>query len=330
MSSKKRNIYIYLGKVILITLLIVLFIRGFIISSFSVSSSQMETTLHNGDKILINKTAYGIRLPITPLSVPFTFDNFWGLPSYSSVIQIPYYRLFENNVEQNDIVLFNTPWETEKPLDKRSLLLSRCVALPGDTIEVRNDTFLINGNVYEATPNRIQEYWIKNGDKAEVESVSNEQNIPIYNLVKRGDTLFTQLSRYDAFILSENLQDTLRPLFHFTDTIKSYKITLPTKGQSINTDENNLVIYRQIILQEQQGENVKIENNKLLINNIEQNKYTFKDSYYWMLSDNTANSIDSRTLGFIPFQNIIGKASYIWYSPAADRTHTDFCLIPIK
>lgn len=330
MSSRKNNIYVYLGKVILITLLIVLFIRSFIIGSFSVSSSQMETTLHNGDRILINKTAYGMRLPITLLSIPFTFDRFFGLPSYSPNIQIPYYRLFAKKVQQNDIVLFNNPLETEKPLDKRSLLLSRCVALPGDTIEVKNGFFFINGQLYEACPNGVQEYWIKNGDKVELASIADERNIQIYNLEKKRDTLFTQLSKYDAYILNENIQDTLRPVGHITDTIGSYKIILPTKGKTITIDKNSLVIYKQIILQEQQKNDIKIENAKLVISGVKQEKYTFEDNYYWMLSDNTINSTDSRTLGFIPFRNIIGKASYIWYSPAADRIHSNFCFLPIK
>ena len=330
MSSNKKNTYIFLGKVIFITLLIVLFVRSFIIGSLSVSSSQMETTLHDGDKILINKTAYGIRLPITLLSIPFTFDHFGKYPSYSSAIQMPYHRLFTKEIERNDIVIFNHPQEIEKPLDKRSLLLSRCVALPGDTIELRNNIFFINGQKYEISPNGVQEYWIKNGDRDQIESIANENDIPILDMEKRADTLFMHLSKYDAYILNESIQDTIQQSHHSADTTRSYKIMLPAKGQTVHMNESNTVIYKQIILQEHRNENVEIKNGKLLINNIQQNIYTFKDSYYWMLSDNKPNSIDSRTIGFIPFSSVIGEASYIWYRPTSDGSYKKICFLPIK
>lgn len=330
MSSHRNSIYTYLGKVILITLLIVLFVRSFIVSPLTISSTQMEDTLYNGNKILISKTAYGIRLPITLLGIPFTFDNLFGLSSYSSAIQLPYHRLFTREVKRNDIVLFNNPLELEKPLDKRSLILSRCVALPNDTIVMRNGFFLVNGEPYEASPNSIQEYWIERGYEAELNSIANEQNIQIHHIEKRGDTLFAQLSKYDAYLLNENIGDTLRPITFDVDTTKSYTITLPKKGYTITIDENNLIVYKQIILQEQQKKVVKIENGQLLIDGAQQEKYTFCDSYYWMLSDNTTNSIDSRNLGFIPFRSIIGKASYIWYSPAKEKGDGGFCFLPAK
>lgn len=314
MSSNKKNIFIYLGKVILVTLLIVLFVRCFLFESYSVSSSQMETSLQKGDKILINKTAYGIRMPITLLSVPFAFET------YSTALQAPYKRLFSSEISQNDVVLFNSPAETDKPLDKRSLILCRCAALPGDTIQVTDGVFTVNNNTYTASPNTVYKYRVTAPAGSEnIEGIIDKSGIQADGIDRIGDTLFMEMSRYEAYLLNKNLSDSTKLQNYSTDTLTNYKFTIPREGQTIELNENNLIIYRQIIIQEQESEDVFIGNGKLTINGIKQGRYTFRDSYYWMLSDNTESALDSRTLGFIPFKSIIGKAHFVWYSPDKER-----------
>lgn len=312
MSSKKRNIYIYLGKVILITLLIVLCIRTFFIESYGVSSAQMETTLLNGDKILIDKTAYGIRMPMTVLSIPFTFDNLFGIRSYSTAIELPYKRAFASKVERNDIVLFNNPSETDKPLDKRSLMLSRCVALPGDTIQVRNGIFHINNKQYICSPDVVSDYMIRTPKKADLIEKIEDLGLSVKSLRQQDDTIHLELNRLEAFILDKSLPDSIN-VVQKVDSAQNYSIPMPSKGKTIEINPQSLVLYKQIIVLEQ-GDRAKVTNNKLHIAGKEQNVYTFTDDYYWMLSDNTSDSQDSRFLGFIPFKNIIGKARFIWYS----------------
>ena len=43
-------------------------------------------------------------------------------------------------------------------------------------------------------------------------------------------------------------------------------------------------------------------------------KYIFKQDYYFMMGDNRHNSEDSRFWGFVPFNHILGEASFIWFS----------------
>ncbi|MFV0420054.1 MAG: signal peptidase I [Dysgonomonas sp.] len=329
MSSKKKNIYIFLGKVILITLLIVLFIRCFLIESFTVSSSQMESTLHQNDRILIDKTSYGIRLPITLLSIPFTFDNIFGMKSYSTLLQAPYTRLFTSQLHRNDIVLFNNPIETDKPLDKSNLLLGRCVALPGDSIEMSNGLFLVNKEEYVTTPNTTEEYIIEHTDYKLINYAINDLDIPLRNHRKINDTLHLQLNRYEAYMLKESLPDSINLVCCSVDTTTNYRLLVPSKGNTIISNENNLLIYKDIIKQEQKDKEIRIEDGTLLIDGIKQDRYTFEDDYYWLLSDNSINSMDSRHLGFIPFRTIIGKALTIWYNPDKEM-RCNRCFQPIK
>ena len=132
----KKDILFFWSKVTFIALLTVIVIRSFFIESYSVSSLHMNPVLVEGDMVIVNKTAYGVRLPMTTLSFPFVFDSIYRFKGYNSSIQLPYFRIGECNIKRNDVVLFNNPSETGKPIDKRSLVVSRCIALPGEIVQL--------------------------------------------------------------------------------------------------------------------------------------------------------------------------------------------------
>jgi len=288
----------------------------------------METSLLKGDKVFIDKTSYGIRLPMTILSIPFTFDKIFGWRSYSTAIEAPYKRLFEKSLNRNDIILFNNPVETDKPLDKQSLIVSRCIALPGDTIRMVSGVFSINNTDYMSSPDVMSEYNIPIAALQDVEEIMEEQDIPVRNLLNRADTVSINLNRLEAFIINENLSDSLL-LKGKTDTIQTYQLAIPSKGTVIDINAENIAIYKQIILLEQ-GYKAKITNNKLIIDGKEQTSYAFSDDYYWVISDNAEDALDSRSLGFIPFRNIIGKVRYIWYSSDKGNTRKERCFTTVN
>jgi signal peptidase I len=96
--------------------LIVLLLRSFLIEPFRIPSASMVPTLLEGDFILVNKYAFGIRLPVLNTKViPI------GAP------------------ERGDVVVFRPPHEPDKPYIKR------VVGLPGDVIGYRNKTVYVNG-----------------------------------------------------------------------------------------------------------------------------------------------------------------------------------------
>jgi signal peptidase I len=322
MSAKgKRNIYFFLGKVILIALLIVFIIRCFFVESYVVTSSQMESSLSEGDRVLVNKTSYGIRLPIAILTIPFTFDTFFGYKSYSSSVQLPYKRIFSDQVERNDVVLFNNPNEAEKPLDKRSLVLSRCIGLPGDTIHVFNDRFIIDGKEYTPSPDMIETYSFSPLYIDTVKILMKAMNIPLREANVQNDTIFPlYLSRFELYLVDQKL-DYPDDLFMLQGDSLSYSFVIPHKGMSIKLNPENRVLYEQAVNFETGGMADKETENK---------EYVFTDNYYWMLSDNTVNSIDSRTIGFIPHKSVIGKASLIWCSSGANGFRWNRCFSDVN
>ena len=57
-----------------------------------------------------------------------------------------------------------------------------------------------------------------------------------------------------------------------------------------------------------------VDGDKMFINGKLATSYTFKQDYYWMMGDNRHNSLDARSYGFTPFDHVIGKPVFIWFS----------------
>lgn len=100
----------------------------------------MEKTLNIGDRVVVNKLAFGSRIPITPLSI-----HFGKFKKYVNWINLPYMRISGyTKIKRNDILVFNLPTETQHPIDERKEMIKRCVGLPGDFIEIKSGKVYVN------------------------------------------------------------------------------------------------------------------------------------------------------------------------------------------
>lgn len=100
-------------------------VRPFILQAYHVPTGSMENTLMTGDFLLVNKAAFG---GCSPRHLPF-FD-----------VEIPRFRLpgYEEP-SRGDILVF------EYPYDRSQDFVKRCVALGGDTVEMRDKVLYVNG-----------------------------------------------------------------------------------------------------------------------------------------------------------------------------------------
>jgi signal peptidase I len=98
-------------------LIAVFLLRSFVAEPFKIPSSSMRPTLEVGDFILVNKFAYGIRLPIIERKI---IDL--GSPQHGDVVVFRY------------------------PLDPSVDYIKRVIGLPGDVVEYRDKKLAINGN----------------------------------------------------------------------------------------------------------------------------------------------------------------------------------------
>lgn len=86
-------------------------IRTFVFEAYTIPTPSEEKTLLVNDFLFVSKTAYGPRIPNTPLAMPFMHHTipFLNIKSYVEWIHIPYTRWFASPVQRNDAVVFNFP-----------------------------------------------------------------------------------------------------------------------------------------------------------------------------------------------------------------------------
>lgn len=271
----------------------------------------MQNVLNKGDRILVNKMAYGIRLPITLLSIPFTFDTFFGLKSYFDKPSLGYHRLFKQSVKLNDIVLFNDPTQINKPLDKRNLILSRCVALGGDTISLKDGFFFVNGIEYISSPDVLYSYKLNIDQKDLLAIAIKKYGIKDNNLRSDSDWIYLSLSKYESFLLNQDLEKELTLNSSDPSADESLHLIVPSRGMTIQLTVINTRYYELAILDENKNI-IKVDNNLVLDQTVLES-YTFQNDYYWFLSDNVEDATDSRILSIVSEKCIIGKPMFTWY-----------------
>lgn len=106
-------------KSILIAIVLAVIIKTSIVEAYKIPSASMEDTLLIGDFLIANKFIYGARLPLVN----------WRLPALGEV-------------EQGDIVIFKWPG------DKQTNYIKRCVAVGGQTVEVKEKVLYVDGEVF--------------------------------------------------------------------------------------------------------------------------------------------------------------------------------------
>lgn len=100
---------------LLVTLLIVCSIRSSLADWNDVPTGSMKPTILEGDRIFVNKLAYDLKIPFTTRHLAE-----WSNP------------------RRGQIVVFYSPHDGQR-------LVKRVVGLPGDTIEMRHNTLILNG-----------------------------------------------------------------------------------------------------------------------------------------------------------------------------------------
>jgi signal peptidase I len=219
---------------------VVLLLRAFIFEPFRIPSDSMMPTLLDGDFIIVNKYAYGLRLPVVNKKVVSI-----GEPA------------------RGDVVVFRFP------KDPSINYIKRLVGLPGDRVVVKNDRLYVNDQPIEF-------------------NVSGPYNDGCYVNMQEAE---------------ERLGDHVHRTMFCPGPIEPPPAALPSCNRKdlagyICSDRS----YPALFAESQSTEMV------------------VPPGEYLMIGDNRDNSEDGRKWGFVPENNLVGKATRIWFNLDLDRT----------
>lgn len=189
-------------------------------------------------------------------------------------IRIPGY----SSLKRNDVIVFNFPMygeHDEWEIDPETFYVKRCIALPGDTLSIVEGTYQVN-----------QESGYGNTrEQRRLHHFQGEYASKTYNTFPFND--------------------------HFHWTIQNFgPLPIPASGQTLPIDTLNYILYKNIIAHET-CIHPKAKQGKIYLGDSIITHYTFKKNWYFIAGDQVFNSQDSRYIGPIPEDFIVGKASFI-------------------
>jgi signal peptidase I len=201
---------------LIIAIMLAIFIRTFFMEAYTIPTSSMEKTLDVGDYIFVSKFRYGPRLPITPITIPFTHNILpytKNTKSFSTLIKFPYRRLSGiSSIKNFDVVVFNYPEgdtviknlpdksyyqmvrqygydyinihykKLYRPVDKRDNYTKRVIGLPGDTIHIQHGRTFVNNKPEPLSQGCQFNYSLKAEGTAYDTLLFNKLGVSIYDV----------------------------------------------------------------------------------------------------------------------------------------------------
>lgn len=260
-------------------IIIVVIVQWFFIGSYRITGNKMAETLKAGDCVWVNKLKG------------------------------------KNNPGRNRLVLYRSPLRRDAA--HPPLFIGRCIGTPGDVIQMGPDGFRVNGRLLPDAPMMQPTFRIRKDIKEQLLTTLESLRIPLRDVREDSVSLIFRMSLREKELLTRHLSQVVA-IEMLGEHRMGYEFVIPRRGKAIDISETSLMVCKEAILNEA-GDAAVIRDGKLYINGEEKTAYFFSKDYYWILSENETEGIDSRHLGLIPADRITGNIWYCWYSKDASR-----------
>ena len=274
-----------------------LIVHTFAFTSCTIPSTGMENSLYQGERVLVNKWSYGFRMPFSTK------------------------RFFSKRAVKGDIVLFNNPASASvsEAVWQRSLFISRCVGIPGDTLMLNEELMVSKERLWSPDSKSLYSYPCEYEDS--LQQVMRQLHIEGNSLVGYSEGAYIRsFSHYEYYLLQQRLSATvpLKILHQGEEAGKAHPFVVPSKGIPVKVYPWNVALLCNTIVRHE-GKQASVKGDTLFVAGKPVQEYSFQHDYYWMASNNPINLQDSRLFGFVPQSHLIGKAWYIWFTTRGER-----------
>ena len=282
--------------------------RAFVFEAYRIPSESMEDTLLVGDFVFVSKLAYGPRV--------------WGrhLPGLGAPAR-------------GDVAVFHYPPGLEARVEDRMPYIKRVAGLPGDTVAIVAKRLVVNGAPV-ASPPAGRRFWQMQTDGPP----PSPEALAAAGLDVRPERLAAgvwvadlppeaapRLAALDGVLA---VAPYLRPpgdgsaAFPISQrySLDTYgPVVVPRRGLTVPLDDATFGLYRVAIARDE-GHDAERTAVGFAIDGRPATAYTFEQDYLFVLGDHRDDSADSRTWGFVPTRNLIGRAARVYLSwDEADR-----------
>ncbi len=302
----------------------------FIYGRVRVIDNSMDSTVAKGETLWFNKLSSPDYNDIVAFRHPET-DSI-----VASAKEKNYYKMCR---------MYGGSWVSKaevvkQDMHKRPIYLSRCVAVPGDVVEIRDNKLIVNKKESPyGKPAKQMYYVVTDGlinpsildtlglSKSDIAGEADyyedflnvyRQRTKTYTAIKIFTLSPKAAKKLQQISVIKKIEPVVLPKDHFEPTVFPFikedhwnesnlgPLLVPQKDKIIKFANVRVAEYYRRVIENYEGNTMQIKGGKVFINGKEAKSYRFKQDYYFVIGDNRATKNDSRFFGFLPEDHVVG------------------------